>query len=79
MSAIQARRRTIMSAWVFAIRRGRPISPGMVTQAFRRALGRAGIADLRFNDLRHTVATRLCQPGVNLYVVKRLLRHQTRR
>lgn len=76
LAAIQARPRAVASVLVFPSRRGRLITQGTVNRAFRRALARAGIADFRFHDLRHTFATRLCQAGVNLYVVQRLLGHQ---
>ena len=52
------------------------ITEGTVNRAFRRSRQRAGLADFRFHDLRHTFATRLCQAGVYLYIVQRLLGHQ---
>ena len=35
-----------------------PISPSLLTQAWGHALGRAGIADLRWHDLRHEALSR---------------------
>lgn len=64
------------SPYVFSTRSGRMITEGTVNRAFRRSRGRAALTNVRFHDLRHTFATRLCQVGVDLYVVQRLLGHQ---
>jgi integrase len=46
---------------------------------FRKALKRAGIADFRWKDLRHTFASRLRMSGVELATVRDLLGHTTTR
>jgi integrase len=61
---------------VFANRTGGHRTLGTVNRAFRKARTRAGIANCRFHDLRHTFATRLCQDGVDPYTVQRLVGHQ---
>lgn len=61
---------------VFANRKGGHRTLGTVNRAFRKARTRAGIANCRFHDLRHTFATRLCQDGVDPYTVQRLVGHQ---
>ena len=43
--------------------------------AWRAAVGRAGLTDVRLHDLRHTYASRLVQRGVPLYTVSQLLGH----
>jgi len=45
--------------------------------AFNRARERAGLADLRFHDLRHTFASRLVQAGIPLYEVMHLTGHKS--
>ena len=42
---------------------------------WKKALQEADISNLRFHDLRHTVATRLVKQGVPLPVVKEVLDH----
>jgi integrase len=54
-----------------------PVSETRLRVAFMKTLKKAGIADFRFHDLRHTFATRLVQNGVDLYKVKELLGHKT--
>lgn len=44
-------------------------------RAWRSAVRRAGIPDLRFHDLRHTYATRLLQAGVPIAEIARALGH----
>ncbi|HUU12350.1 MAG TPA: tyrosine-type recombinase/integrase [Terriglobia bacterium] len=44
---------------------------------FQRVPKRAGVADLRIQDLRHTFALRLLDRGVPDRVVQKLLRHST--
>ena len=54
---------------------GRPLNG--VRKAFVRACKTAGIAGLRFHDLRHTFASRLIEKGVDIVTVKELLGHST--
>lgn len=72
----QLARRRVISPLVFGNRKGGVRTLGTINRAFRQALRRARIVDFRFHDLRHTFATRLCQAGVDLYIVQRLLGHQ---
>jgi integrase len=46
---------------------------GNLNRAFKAALQRAGLPELRFHDLRHTCATLLLRQGVNPKCVQELL------
>lgn len=53
----------------------RPVNE--IKRAFAGALQRAGIADFRFHDLRHTFASQLLMKGGTLKDVQELLGHKT--
>ena len=53
-----------------------PVTPDMVTTAFRQACGSVVVTNFRFHDLRRTFAPALLQRGVDLYRVQRLLGHR---
>jgi integrase len=46
-------------------------------KAFSSALRRAGITDIRFQDLRHTFASRLVMSGADLKTVQELMGHKS--
>jgi len=48
-----------------------------VTHSFKTVCKRAGIADFRFHDLRHTFASHLVMAGVDLTTVSRLMGHKS--
>jgi integrase len=76
---ILIRRSTIIaiSGFVFATSNGTKIMTRNLNRAFTKAVKKADIKDFRFHDLRHTFATRLCQSGIDLYVISRLLGHKS--
>jgi integrase len=73
--ALQALPRNIKSDYVFChAKNGKPYVE--LKKSFQRALGRAGIHDFRFHDLRHTFASHLVMKGASLKAVQELLGHK---
>lgn len=48
-----------------------------ISEGFKNACDRANIENFRFHDLRHTVATRLVEKGIDLRVVQEIMAHST--
>jgi len=48
-----------------------------ISEGFNNALDKAKIENFRFHDLRHTVATRLVEKGIDLRVVQEIMAHST--
>lgn len=67
--------RTEDSEFVFTNAAGGRI--GWLQHGFRNALGRAGVNDLHFHDLRHTFASQWIMAGGDLYVLKSILGHKS--
>lgn len=76
--AILLRQPTLMdNGPVFhGVRPGRGVSPIAYRRAFRKAVIKSGIAPIRPNDCRHTMAVRLIQAGADLATVGDLLGHK---
>jgi integrase len=53
------------------------LAASSVTQAFQRAVERAGIDHVRFHDLRHEATSRLFERGLNVIEVARITGHIT--
>ena len=63
---------------LFATSTGGPINPSNLRQkSFARLLEKAGLAHIRFHDLRHTCATLLFAQGTHPKYVQELLGHAT--
>ncbi len=60
---------------VFPSEVGTPRLGGNLHRSFKAALGRAGLPEIRFHDMRHTCATLLLRQGVNPKYVQELLGH----
>lgn len=48
-----------------------------IKRSFNTAREKAGLKKVRFHDLRHTAATRMCELGVPLKIVSQILGHST--
>ncbi|MGN6756690.1 MAG: tyrosine-type recombinase/integrase [Thermomicrobiales bacterium] len=62
---------------VFATTLGGPLDARHVVYYFKRQLGRAGLPDIRFHDLRHSCASLLLAQNVHPRVVMEILGHST--
>jgi len=71
----EQRKKSGSSPYVFPSPTGGPISPDSVLHMFHRVLKRAGLAQVRFHDLRHTFATLALQNGVDIKTVSGMLGH----
>lgn len=71
--------RSLRTDLVFCSQVFTSMEAGHLRRSFRLSLGKAGIDDFHFHDLRrrHTFATRLVQAGVDIYKVQRLLGHKS--
>lgn len=56
---------------------GRLIKPDHVTQRFHNVIHKSELKNVRFHDLRHTIATLLNENGASLQDIKELLGHST--
>jgi integrase len=63
---------------VFCTRRGTPIRrDNLHARSWKPLLGRAGLPDIKFHDLRHTCATLLLTKGVHPKIVSEMLGHSS--
>ena len=62
---------------VFASVEGKPIDPNVLTHAFSRMAKRAGLAGVRFHDLRHTFASLMLLRGAKPKVISEALGHSS--
>ena len=60
---------------VFTNSLGQPLEGTSISRMFHRHLARAGLAQRRFHDLRHSCATLLLVQGVSPRVVMEVLGH----
>ncbi|MFE7744206.1 tyrosine-type recombinase/integrase [Nocardia sp. NPDC057455] len=65
------------SGLVFTTKLGRPIEPRNVNRMFKRLCEKAGVPQVRVQDLRHSCATLLFTKGVEAATVQKILRHSS--
>jgi len=63
------------SQYIFCNNKGQPY--GDIKKSFLTALGKSGIVNFHFHDLRHTFASQLVMSGVDLNTVRELLGHKS--
>lgn len=68
--------RVFGTQWVFKNRKGERLTPGAIKQAWQRARVRAERDDVKFHDLRRSVATEMLHSGASLHDVQRFLGHE---
>lgn len=56
---------------------GRPFSPEYLSHTFKRILKKNSLPNIRFHDIRHSVATGLLNSGIDLKVIQEYLGHST--
>ena len=54
---------------------GTSIDPDRLTKEYKALLGRAGLRDQRFHDLRHAAATLMLRDGLPVHEVSAILGH----
>jgi integrase len=65
------------SGLVFTTNIGTPISPRNMLRHFKNKLTSIGLPNIRFHDLRHTIASLLLEKNVHPKIVSELLGHST--
>lgn len=63
--------------YIYVDKLGNRIKPGYITQHFALVLRKNNLRHIRFHDLRHTCATRMCVKGENLVKVQKWLGHSS--
>ena len=58
-------------------RNGKPMEQNYMRRVFKRILGKAGLRDIRFHDIRHTFASLLLSDGASPVYVKEQLGHSS--
>lgn len=84
-AALEAHRRaqTIRAAWdgaqpptaVVTTPNGKPITPGALSHAFKRAVVRACVPAVHLHSTRHTCATLMLNQGTSLRIIQAVLGH----
>ena len=60
---------------IFPSNKGTPLEPSNMRRDFNRVLEKAGLAKIRFHDLRHTAASLMLNNGIPVIVVSKVLGH----
>ena len=60
---------------IFPSNKGTPLEPSNMRRDFNRVLEKAGLARIRFHDLRHTAASLMLNNGIPVIVASKVLGH----
>ena len=76
----QSRKATAGERWhdydlIFPSNKGTPLEPSNMRRDFNRVLETAGLARIRFHDLRHTAASLMLNNGIPVIVASKVLGH----
>ena len=77
LEVLKSRAKLKQTGYMFANRVGKPLGARNLPRVFFQARDKAGLANFRWHDLRHTWASRLVQGGCDVYTVQRLGRWKT--
>lgn len=72
-----AGKHVVSSPFVFTTIQGKPFRPDSISQAFKRAVVKIGLPDMRLHDLRHTAITYMLEAGENPKTVSEFAGHAT--
>ena len=77
---LQSRKAVVGARWqdydlIFPSNKGTPLEPSNMRKDFNRVLEKAGLAKIRFHDLRHTAASLMLNNGIPVIVVSKVLGH----
>lgn len=56
---------------------GNPIKPNYISQTFKKIIEKNNLKQIRFHDLRHSVATELYRQGIDIGIVSQWLGHSS--
>lgn len=76
-AAREAGAHVVQSPFVFTTAAGKPFRPDSISQAFKRAAARVGLADMRLHDLRHAGISYMIAQGADPKTVSGFVGHAT--